>query len=124
VYKDFAIVPSGVVFEERNGVSEKVASQLETKEHQRTLESIQWPQKGLTEWTRRECSLIQRARSGVLRLGNVDGLTRKYGNLYVAARPLRAALYHRLGIKAVQECMPIWQEDEDAFDGVAGPFCR
>jgi len=42
--------------------------------------------------------------------GNPDSFTKAMGNLNLVARPLRQALYARLGFKVVQETFPEWDK--------------
>jgi len=62
----------------------------------------------LSDW-RPTSSLLQCSLSGIVRRGNADANTRTLGNLYDIARPLRAALYARLGVTTVTELLPAWR---------------
>lgn len=84
-------------------------------------------------WTAKEGSLVRNIKSGLLRRGNSDAYTKQWGNLHRLARPLRQALYARLGVESVTEILPTWNcdskqaelEEEEVFasepDG--GPCC-
>ncbi|KAI8817740.1 uncharacterized protein EV422DRAFT_508808 [Fimicolochytrium jonesii] len=58
---------------------------------------------------RRVSPTLTEMRGGIYRRGAPSALVRKLGNPHIALRPLRQALYHRLGFThPVKEIFPIW----------------
>jgi len=70
----------------------------------------------IQDWKPKGSTLKINALEGKLRRGNADGHTRTLGNLNATVRPLRAALYARLGIASVEEHLPAWKNGAFAMD--------
>mmetsp|Transcript_9971 Transcript_9971/g.17478 ORF Transcript_9971/g.17478 Transcript_9971/m.17478 type:complete len:196 (+) Transcript_9971:1326-1913(+) len=85
----------------------------------RSLDSIKVPDE-LAEWkwnSRNEFFISEIRRNKSLRLGNADKFTREYGNLHEVLRPLRAAMYSRVGLQnGVMEQMPVWRDNHATID--------
>jgi len=112
VYTSFAYGPRGIELQERSGVSKTFLKKLHNKNFQRPVDSIAFPEIW-DEWKRKGCSLVDRCKTTHARFGNPDNYTRRYGNLHLHARPLRAALYARLGLELVHEKLPVWNESAE-----------
>ena len=112
VYTTFAYGPRGIEFQERTGVSRTVLAKLHNKNFQRPIDTVSFPE-NWDDWERKGCSLVDRCKTTRMRCGNPDNYTRRYGNLHLHARPLRAALYARLGLELVHEKLPMWNESAE-----------
>lgn len=65
----------------------------------------------LAAWRQPFCKLdIQTIKTHGYVRGNTDAFTKQMGNLHKTSRPLRQALYARLGIETVFERLPVWDE--------------
>ena len=66
----------------------------------------------LDEWRMPQMKRIsQMITAGRLLRGNTDSFTKAMGNLNIVTRPLRQALYARIGLDAVQEDIPVWNAE-------------
>jgi len=63
----------------------------------------------IEEWKAQGSTLKINSTTGQLRRGNADSHTKALGNLNAVVRPLRAALYSRLGLQHVEEALPAWR---------------
>jgi hypothetical protein len=99
VLSDFAI---------RNGKISFLTRDNQTKASRRDISSIECDD--LSKWESQGSTLRINAMQKELRRGNADGRTRTLGNLHAIVRPLRAALYARLGTSTVTETLPTWQD--------------
>ena len=98
VLSDFAI---------RNGKISFLTRDNQTKASRRDIFSIEC--NDLSKWESQGSTLRIHAMQNKLRRGNADGRTRTLGNLHAIVRPLRAALYARLGT-TVTETLPTWRD--------------
>ena len=68
----------------------------------------------LEHWRMPQMKMVSALISnGVLLRGNGDSFTQSMGNVHMLARPLRQALYARLGVDSVREEIPCWDAEQN-----------
>ncbi len=68
----------------------------------------------LEHWRMPQMKMVSALISnGVLLRGNSDSFTQSMGNMHMLARPLRQALYARLGVDSVCEEIPCWDAEQN-----------
>lgn len=68
----------------------------------------------LEHWKMPQMKMVSAVISnGVLLRGNSDSFTQSMGNVHMLARPLRQALYARLGVVSVREEIPYWDAEQN-----------